>query len=307
MPIKEGKKIWLNGEFVDWKDANIHILTHGIHYGSGVFEGIRCYNTTKGPAVFKLDEHLHRLYYSARVCFLEIPYSFEEIKKASLEAIKLNDLKECYIRPVVYFGYSSMGVHPSDCPVHIAIAVWPWGKYLGEEGFKKGVRTTISPWRKIHSSMVPTTAKVTGAYINGVLAARDARSKGYDEAIILNADGDVAEGPGANLFIVKNGVVYTNQADSSILLGITRDTIIQLTKDLGFPCQMKRISVGELFTADEVFFTGTAAEVTPVREIDGRQIGKGRIGEITEKIQSTYFDVVNARLAKYENWLTFVS
>lgn len=297
--LPEKGKIWYNGEFVDWKEAKVHVLSHALHYGSGVFEGIRSYATEKGAFIFRLKEHIERMYYSAKLYKIKIPYSKEEIKNAIKETIRINKLDECYIRPIAFYGFHHLGVNPKDCPVECAIGVWRWGAYLGEEALKKGIRCTFSSWIKIHPNMLPVIAKAVGQYINSMLAVMDAKEKGFDEAIMLDNHGYVSEGPGENIFIVKNSIIYTPGLESAILPGVTRDTVITLARDMGYEVVEKPITKGEVMTAAEVFFTGTAAEVTPIREIDNVTIGEGRIGEITEKIQRKFFDVVNAKEKKY--------
>jgi branched-chain amino acid aminotransferase len=301
MGLPQVKSIWMNGKLTPWKDAKVHVLSHTLHYGSGVFEGIRCYNTIHGPAVFRLREHIERLFFSAKIHRMEIPYTIEEIESAIFETIKDNELEACYIRPLVYFGMDSLSVHPGNCPVEVSIATWPWAAYLGEEALQKGIRATVSSWRKFHSSMMPTSAKATGQYLNSVLAVTDAVSKGYDEAILLNMNGEVAEGSGENLFLIKNNTIITNPENESILNGITRHSII---KHLNMDIQERSISVPELFCADELFFTGTAAEVTAICEVDHRIIGEGKMGTKTQKIQNVFFDVVNGRNNDFNHWLT---
>ncbi|MBT4290441.1 MAG: branched-chain amino acid transaminase [Deltaproteobacteria bacterium] len=306
MGIPQVKSIWMNGKLTPWQDAKVHVLSHSLHYGSGVFEGIRCYNTINGPAVFRLREHIERLFFSAKIHRIKIPYTIEEIESAIFETIKENKLEACYIRPLVIFGMDSLGVHPGSCPIEVSIATWPWAAYLGEEALQNGIRATISSWRKFHSSMMPTSAKATGQYLNSVLAVSDAVSKGYDEAILLNMNGEVAEGSGENLFLVKNNTIITNPENDSILNGITRHSSIQIIKHLGLDIQERSIGVPELFCADELFFTGTAAEVTPIREVDHRIISQGKMGPITQKIQKLFFDVVNGRNEDFKNWLTYL-
>lgn len=306
MGIPQVKSIWMNGKLTPWQDAKVHVLSHSLHYGSGVFEGIRCYHTIDGPAIFRLREHIERLFLSAKIHRMEIPYTIEEIESAIFATIKENKLEACYIRPLVIFGMDSLGVHPGRCPVEVSIATWPWAAYLGEEALQKGIRATISSWRKFHSSMMPTSAKATGQYLNSVLAVSDAVSKGYDEAILLNMNGEVAEGSGENLFVVKNNTIITNPENDSILNGITRHSAIQIIKHLGYEIQERSIGIPELFCADELFFTGTAAEVTPIREVDHRIIGQGKIGPITQKIQKLFFDIVNGRNDDFKRWLTLL-
>jgi branched-chain amino acid aminotransferase len=299
-------KIWMNGEFVDWEDAKIHVLSHALHYGSGVFEGIRCYETKRGSFILKLDDHMKRMYRSAKIYKLKIPHSIEEFKEAVKGTVRINKLKSCYIRPIVFYGYHHLGVDPADCPVTCAIAVWPWGTYLGEEGLEKGIRCMFTSWVKIHSRMVPASAKAVGQYINAMLAVMDARDKGFDEAIMLDENGNVSEGPGENIFIVKDGKVYTPGIDSSILPGITRDMAITLANDLGYETIEKVITKDELMSADEAFFSGTAAEITPITEIDNRMVGDGKRGTITREIQKKFFDVVKVEDDNYMEWLTAV-
>ncbi|HIE34286.1 MAG TPA: branched-chain amino acid transaminase, partial [Candidatus Altiarchaeales archaeon] len=289
MPIEKVKKIWMNGKLVDWNDAKIHILTHALHYGSGVFEGIRCYNTIKGPAVFRLKEHIQRLFDSARLYRMEIPYSIEELSRATKDIIRENGLNACYIRPIVFRGYGEMGLNPLNAPVDVSIAVWPWGTYLGEEGLKNGIRAKISSFQRIPPNVLPSSAKATGQYINSILAKLEAIDSGYEEAIMLDFRGFVSEGPGENLFIVKNSKIYTPQAHASILPGITRDSVIRIATDFGINVIETDIVRSMLYNADEAFFTGTAAEITPIRQIDGIVIG--RPGPITKKIQAKFFDI----------------
>ncbi|MFW5930004.1 MAG: branched-chain amino acid transaminase [Halobacteriota archaeon] len=298
--------IWMDGEFVDWDDARIHVLSHVVHYGSGVFEGVRCYDTVDGPAVFRHREHAERLADSAKAMDIEMEYSVDEIMEATKELIRRNELESCYIRPIVYYGYDVLGLNPSDCPVETAIAVWPWGAYLGEEAINDGVDVMVSSWRKHHSSQIPTTAKITGAYVNSIVASLEAKGNGYTEAILLDKDGSVSEGPGENVFVVDDGVIYTPPVDSSILDGITRRSAIEIAEDLGYEVVEKRVSRGELYTADELFFTGTAAEVTPIRSVDDREIGDGGRGPVTEEVQQTFFDVVEGERDDYRDWLDFV-
>ena len=299
--------IWLDGEFVDWADAQVHVLTHGLHYGTGVFEGVRCYDTTDGPAIFRWDAHLDRLYQSANVYDMTIPFDREELTDATTTLIRTEELPSCYIRPIAFYGYGMLGLNPSDCPVQVAVAVWPWGEYLGEEAIEEGADVAISSWRKYGSDQIPTNAKTTGAYVNSVLASLEARGHDYLEAIVLNQDGNVAEGPGENLFLVREGEIFTTGLAESILDGITRRSVITLARDLGFTVHdQATISRGELYAADELFFTGTAAEVTPIRSVDDRPIGKGTRGPITETIQSTFFDVLASPPADYRDWFHYL-
>ena len=299
--------IWLDGEFVDFEDANVHVLTHGLHYGTGVFEGVRCYETADGPAIFRWEEHLERLYDSAKPYDIEIPYDPDELTEATLELIDREDLQSCYIRPIAFYGYGPLGLNPSNSPVQVAVAVWPWGAYLGEEALEEGVDVAISSWRKHSSSQIPTNAKTTGAYVNSVLASLEAKGNDYVEAIVLNKEGNVAEGPGENLFLVRDGEIYTPGLAESILDGITRQTVIELARDLGYTVHDgATISRGELYTADELFFTGTAAEVTPIRTVDDNEIGPGTKGPITDDVQTQFFDLVEGKLDGYDDWFTYV-
>ena len=295
--------IWKNGEIIPWADATVHVSAHGLHYGSGVFEGIRCYETEAGPAIFRLREHLERLQASASVYNINIPYTVEELADSISELIRRNGFSSCYIRPIVYMGSASLGLHPGKCPVEVAIMVWPWGSYLGAEGLEKGVRITVSPWRKFHSSMMPTTAKACGQYLNSILAVQDAFSRGYDEALLLDMHGSLAEGSGENLFVIKDGKIVTNKADDSILMGITRDAAIEIARELGFSVETKALELDDLLDADEAFFTGTAAEITPIREVDGKVIGEGRRGPVTKQLQDTFFEAVAGRDARFSKWL----
>jgi len=304
MPIQEVSKIWMNGKLVDWKDAKVHILIHALHYGSGVFEGIRCYNTVNGPAVFRLMEHIERLLNSAKIYKMKIPYSTDELCNAVKDVIKANNLNECYIRPIAYRGYGEMGLNPLNNPVDVSIAVWPWGTYLGEDGLKNGIRTMTSSFQRISPNILPSSAKATGQYINSILAKMEAIDAGYDEAIMLDFRGFVSEGPGENLFIVKNGKIYTPPEHASILPGITRDSIITIANDLGYEVNEIDITRGMLYTADEAFFTGTAAELTPIQEIDGRKIKKP--WTITRKLQNIFFSTVKGEYKKYDYWLDYL-
>ena len=304
MHIDKVEKIWMNGRLVDWDDAKIHVLTHALHYGSGVFEGIRCYNTDKGPAVFRLREHMERLEDSAKTYMKTIPYTTDQLCKATKDLIKAIKLKECYIRPIVYRGYGEMGLNPLKSPVDVSIAAWEWGTYLGEDGLKNGIKAKISSFQRISPNILPTEAKATGQYLNSILAKLEAIDVGYDEAILLDNRGFISEGPGENIFMVKNNVLYTPPQHASILLGVTRDTVMTIAKDLGYEVKETDITRGTLYLTDEAFFTGTAAEITPIRNIDGREIGKP--GPVTKKIQAKYFDAVHGKDKKYEKWLDYV-
>jgi len=298
--------IWMNGKLVKWDEAKIHILNHGLHYGSSIFEGIRCYETDDGPAVFRLKDHIKRMFNGAKIIMMRIPFTEEEIYKGVKETVKANRMRECYIRPIVYYGYGEMGLSPLGNPVDFAIACWPWGTYLGEEGLKKGVRCKVSSWLRIDSRMLPSLVKVSANYVNSILAKLEALDSGYEEAILLNFHGMVAEGPGENIIIVKDGNLITPPTSSGALIGITKDSIITMAKDLGITTIQRNILREQLLTADEVFFTGTAAEVTPIREIDGRVIGNGSRGPITEKLQSEFFRVVHGENKNYSDWMDFV-
>ena len=298
-------RIWMDGEFVDWDEAQVHVLTHGLHYGTGIFEGVRCYDTAKGPAIFRWDEHLERLYQSAKPYEMEIPYEPAELTDATLELIRSEGLDSCYIRPIAFYGYQMLGLNPGECPEQVAIAAWPWGAYLGEDALEEGVDVAVSSWRKYSSDQIPTNAKTTGTYVNSVLASLEATKHGYVEAIVLNTEGNVAEGPGENLFLVRDGELYTTGLAESILDGITRQSVITLARDLGYTVHDDAtISRGELYTADELFFTGTAAEVTPIRSVDDKQIGAGTKGPVTDDIQSAFFNVVENQPAEYADWFT---
>jgi branched-chain amino acid aminotransferase len=303
MSFENIKWIWKNGEIIPWADATVHVSAHGLHYGSGVFEGIRCYETATGPAVFRLKEHLERFFESAAVYNFVIPYTLEELTDAVCELISANEFKSCYIRPIAFLGSKSLGVFPGACPTEVSIMAWSWSAYLGAEGLEKGVRITVSPWRKFHSSMLPTTAKACGQYLNSLLAVSDALERGFDEAILLDVNGRLAEGSGENLFVIKDGVITTNSATDSILMGITRDAAIEIARTLGYAVETKPLELDDLLNADEAFFTGTAAEITPIREVDDRVIGAGKRGEVTEKIQNTFFDAVSGRDERFLEWL----
>lgn len=303
--IKKTKKIWMDGKFVDWDKANVHVMTHTLHYGLGVFEGIRCYETKSGPAIFRLKEHVERLFKSAHIFLLDIPYSQKEIGNAIAHTVKINNIKECYIRPIVYIGYGAMGLYPKGNPVNVAISAWPWGAYLGEEGLKKGIRVKVSSFIRNHVNSQMSRGKVCGYYINSQLAKKEAITCGYDEALLLDTEGYVSEGSGENIFIVRNGILKTTPL-TSILEGITRDSIMEIARDNGIEVIEERFTRDELYIADEAFFTGTAAEVTPIREVDGRTIGAGKPGEITKKVQSIFFDAVKGRNKKYKSWITRV-
>ncbi len=299
-------KIWMDGNMVDWKDANIHVLSHVVHYGTSVFEGIRAYKNEKGVAVFRLKEHVQRLFDSAKIYKIDIPFTQEEIEEAILETVRVNDLDGCYIRPIVFRGYGELGVNPLNCPVNVVIAAWEWGSYLGEEGMANGVDIGVSSWRKPAPDTFPALAKCGANYMNSQLAKMEAIDNGYDEAIMLDYEGHVSEGSGENIFLVEGEKLFTPAMSSSNLKGITRDTIMTLARDLGYDVVEEIISRERLYSADEVFFTGTAAEVTPIRSIDHRTIGAGKRGPISEKLQKTFFDVVEAKSEDKYNWLSYI-
>jgi branched-chain amino acid aminotransferase len=301
--IAKTKKIWMDGKFVDWDDASVHVLTHTLHYGLGVFEGIRCYETETGPALFRLNEHIERLFNSARIFLMDIPYAKKDIKEAVVETVRINKIKECYIRPIVYMGYGAMGLYAPESPVNVSIAAWQWGAYLGEKGVKNGIRAKTSSFITNHVNSNMSRAKVTGYYVNSQLAKKEAISCGYDEAILLDTEGYVSEGSGENIFMVRKGILKTTPL-TSILEGITRNSIIEIAYDEGISVREQKFTRDELYIADEAFFTGTAAEVTPIRMVDGRSIGAGRPGKMTRRIQSLFFDIVRGKNNKYESWLT---
>jgi branched-chain amino acid aminotransferase len=296
-------KIWMDGKFVAWDSAKVHVLTHTLHYGLGVFEGIRCYKTAKGPAIFRLDEHVDRFFNSAHIFMMDIPFKRKEIRDAIIETVRVNRVKECYIRPLAYIGYGAMGLYPKDNPIRVSIAVWPWGAYLGDEGIEKGIRVKVSSFTRHHVNVDMTRGKVAGYYVNSQLAKKEAVVCGYDEAVMLDTEGYVSEGSGENIFIVRNGAIKTTPL-TSILEGITRDSIIRVAKDNRIPVSEERFTRDELYIAEEAFLTGTAAEVTPIREVDGRCIGSGQLGKVTRKLQSIFFRVVKGNDRKYESWLT---
>jgi branched-chain amino acid aminotransferase len=305
-PGVSGEKIWLDGRMVDWADAKVHILTHTLHYGLGVFEGIRCYRTDDGRSVvFRLPEHVRRLYESAHINLMRIPFSPEETTAAILETLRANHLEQGYIRPLAFIGEGAMGLNPGDNPVRLAVVVWPWGKYLGEEGMERGIRAKVSTFSRHFVNAKMTKGKTCGDYVNSILAKREALLDGYDEAILLDTQGLVAEGTGENLFLVRAGSIHTPPL-ATVLDGITRASVIEIARDKGIPVHESAITRDELYTADEVFLTGTAAEVTPIREVDHREVGEGRRGPITKALQDTFFDAVAGREPKYEGWLTTV-
>ena len=300
--MKQADLIWMNGEFVAWEDAKVHVLTHALHYGTGVFEGVRAYETTRGTAVFRHQDHIDRLFKSAQMYYMEMPFTKEQIREATLDLIARNGLKECYIRPVVYRGAGPMGLYPLDCPVDVFIAVWEWGSYLGDEGKQNGIRAAVVSWRKIGQDALIPLAKANGQYLNSVLAKIEADKGGYEEGILLDQRGLVCEGTGENLFIVKDGIIATPTYLSGVLGGINRAAAIQIARDLGFELQERQVARDELYLADEIFMTGTAAELTPVREVDDRPVGTGEPGEITRAVQNVFEDALHGRAERYADW-----
>lgn len=300
------EKIWFDGELIRWEEAKVHVLAHALHYGTGYFEGIRCYEVAGGrSAVFRLTEHMRRLEDSGKILGFPPPFSVEQLCRATIEVIRANGLKACYIRPLAFVGLGELGIYVPHNPVNVCIAVWPWGAYLGDEGLTNGIRAKVSSYTRHHVNVMMTKSKTTGNYVNSVLAKAEVKNAGYDEAVMLDSDGYVAEGSGENIFIVRDGKIKTTPL-TSILPGITRDSIITLARDKGYEVIEERFTRDELYIADEAFFTGTAAELTPVREVDDRRIGSGRRGPVTEDIQQAFFDVIKGRNHKYEKWLTYV-
>jgi branched-chain amino acid aminotransferase len=305
MPVQKVEKIWMNGTLVPWDDAKIHVLSHVVHYGSSWFEGIRCYNTKKGSAVFRLNEHVRRLFDSAKIYRVQIPYSEKQISEAIKQTIVANNLKACYIRPVVFRGYGDVGVNPTGCPVDVAIAVWEWGAYLGASALEQGIDVCVSSWRRAAPDTFPTLAKAGGNYLNSQLIKLDAIANGYSEGIALGVDGTVSEGSGENIFVIRENVLYTTPLSAAILSGVTRSAVVTLAKELGYTIVEMAIPREMLYIADEIFFTGTAAEITPIRSIDKIVIGSGQAGPMTKKLQSMFFEITESGLDKH-NWLTFV-
>jgi branched-chain amino acid aminotransferase len=305
MADRDGK-IWMDGALVDWRDAKIHVLSHTLHYGCGAFEGVRAYETAKGTAIFRLREHTERLFNSAKILRMKIPFSIEEVMEAQRTVIRENNLKSGYLRPLTWIGSEKLGVSPKGNKIHLMVAAWAWGAYLGEEGLKRGIRVKTSSYTRHHVNVTMTQAKAVSNYTNSILANMEATDDGYDEALLLDSSGFVSEGAGENLFIIKNGVVYTPDLSAGALNGITRNTIFAICADLGIKVVEKRITRDEVYISDEAFFTGTAAEVTPIRELDRLTLGQGSRGPITEKIQAAFFDIVNGRNPKYAEWLTVV-
>jgi len=308
MPITPTEKIWMDGKLVDWRDATVHVLTHTMHYGSGVFEGIRAYPTSRGVSVFRLRDHIDRLFASARVFMIEIPFTPEQIVEATREVVRVNGLVDgCYIRPLVYLGYGEMGLNPLPCPTNVSIAAWPWGTYLGEEGIANGVTMKISSWQRHDPNAVPTAAKGTGMYVNSSLAKVEAIKAGYDEAILLDPGGQVSECTGENIFIVKQGHLITpHTSDSGALAGITQSSIETIASDLGVEVRHEPLIRTDLYLADEAFLTGTAAEVVPIRAVDDRVVGSGKPGPITKELQQVYFAAIRGEVDRYKDWLDYV-
>jgi branched-chain amino acid aminotransferase len=306
VPITEVETIWMNGELVPWHEAKVHVLSHALHYGSGVFEGIRAYETVRGPAVWHLDAHLDRMYMSAGIYFMEIPYSRDELTEAVKQTIRSNGLQSCYIRPIAFRGYGEMGVSPLANTVDVSIAVWPWGAYLGEEALEQGVRVKVSSWRRHDQNSLPSAAKATGGYLGSILAKIDATKAGYDEAVLLNAGGQVTEGSGENIFVVQGGTIVTPHTGHGCLAGVTRSAVMTIARDLGYPVIEQELVRTDLYGADEVFFTGTAAEITPIREVDDRMIGSGHRGPVTKELQDTFFAATKGDDTRYVGWLTYV-
>ena len=304
--MADPKLIWFDGKLVPWAEANVHVLTHTLHYGVGAFEGIRCYKTHDGrSAIFRLKEHLRRLFDSAHIVQMQIPWTPDQVAQACVDTIKANKLAECYIRPIAFIGDGVMGVHPAGNPIRLAIAVWPWGAYLGDEALTKGIRTKISSFTRYHVNNMMTKAKISGNYVSSVLAKREAVALGFEEAILLDTEGYVAEGSGENIYVVRQGRIKTTPL-TSVLPGITRDSAIAIARDLGIPIEEQRFTRDELYIADEAFFTGTAAEITPIREVDFRTIGAGEAGPVTRRLQAAFFEVVKGKSDKYRNWLTYL-
>lgn len=301
--VKPTELIWFNGEFVKWEDATVHVLTHGLHYGTGVFEGVRCYDTEIGPAIFRHDDHLERLEKSAALYHMPIPYSREELRTATKELIARNGLRSCYIRPLVFRGYGTMGLFPLEAPVEVVIAVWEWGAYLGEEGKRNGVRAKVSSWRRLSPEALIPHAKASGQYLNSILAKIETHNAGYEEAILLDDHGHVCEGSGENIFVVRDGVIHTPPQTASILDGINRRAVMRIARDLGYEVVERDIARAELYLADEVFLTGTAAELVPVREIDDRPVAAGTPGGVTRALQAAFDDALHGRSERYREWL----
>ena len=305
MSDRDGK-IWMDGQMVEWRDAKIHVLSHTLHYGCGAFEGVRAYDTVNGTAIFRLREHTERLFNSAKILRMKIPFSYEQVLQAQLDVVKANQLKSCYLRPLVWIGDQKLGVSPKGNTIHLMVAAWPWGAYLGEEGLARGIRVKTSSYTRHHVNITMTQAKAVSNYTNSILANMEVTEEGYDEALLLDASGFVSEGAGENLFVIKGGVVYTPDLSAGALNGITRNTVFAICQDLGLKLVEKRLTRDEVYICDEAFFTGTAAEVTPIRELDRIELGAGTRGPLTTKIQAAFFDIVNGRNPKYAEWLSRV-
>ena len=307
MPITPTEKIWMDGELVDWADATVHVLTHTMHYGSGVFEGVRAYPTSRGVAVFRLREHIRRLFASAKVFMIDIPFTEDQVVEASREVVRVNGLHDgCYLRPIVYLGYGEMGLNPLPCPVNVAIAAWPWGTYLGDEGIANGVRMKISSWQRHDPNAMPPAAKGTGMYINSSMAKVEALKAGYDEAILLSPQGYVSECTGENIFVLKGGRIVTPPVSAGALEGVTQSSVLTIARDEGIDVEVGNILRSDLYTADEAFLTGTAAEVVPIRSVDDRTVGSGEPGPVTRRIQEVYFAAVRGQLDRYKDWVEHV-
>ena len=304
MPIETVEKIWMDGELVAWQDAKIHVLTHTLHYGCGVFEGIRAYETSRGPAVFRLDDHIDRLFNSAAIYMIDVPFDRDQLIAATLETVRVNEVRSCYIRPLVYLGYGEMGLNPLPCPVNVAIAIWPWGTYLGDEGIQNGIRLKISSWRRHDPNTMPPAAKGTGMYINSSMAKVEALKAGYDEAVMLSPQGNVSECTGENIFVVNDGAIVTPPPSAGALEGITQDSVRRIAEDLGVDYRVENLLRSDLYTAEEAFLSGTAAEVVPIRSVDDRELGDP--GPITRQIQETYFAAVRGEDDRYKDWLSHV-
>ena len=304
--MDKNSSIWYNGKIINWDDAKVHVMSHVLHYGSGVFEGIKCYETKSGRSIFRLKEHINRLCESGRLYGMDIPFGKEKLIDWCIDIIKLSETGDSYIRPIAFYGYDTLGVNPKNCPVNVAIATFYWGAYLGDGALDKGVRTTISPWKKFSINSMPAIAKGSGHYLNSMLVVTDAKKRGFDEAILMNEDGYISEGSGQNIFIVKDGEIYTNDEKSSILLGITRDSLIQICSNINIKVNIENLTTEMLINADEVFFSGTASEVTPVCSVDENIIGTGAPGEITMTLQDIYMNIVRGENSSYNHWLTMI-
>ena len=305
MSDRDGK-IWMDGQMVEWRDAKIHVLSHTLHYGCGAFEGVRAYNTADGTAIFRLREHTERLFNSAKILRMKIPFTPAQVEQAQKDVVRANNLESCYLRPLTWIGDKKLGVSPRGNTIHLMVAAWPWGAYLGEEGLARGIRVKTSSYTRHHVNITMTQAKAVSNYTNSILANMEVTDEGYDEALLLDASGFVSEGAGENIFVIKGGVVYTPDLSAGALNGITRNTIFSICQDLGLKLVEKRITRDEVYICDEAFFTGTAAEVTPIRELDRIELGAGSRGPLTEKIQAAFFDIVNGRNPKYAEWLSKV-